>query len=161
MKLNLGSGDHPVPGWVNIDAFGGARADMFADLRHLPFRDDSMSHIYAGHVLEHIPPDDLPAVLAEVRRVLAPSGRFCVVGPDCDRIDPQKEPDLYLAASSAVDGGEGVNPFAYHLWDCTETRMLAHIGRVFPSAQAVPVADVPEEWPVLVRSAAWQCAVIA
>jgi SAM-dependent methyltransferase len=47
--------------------------------RRLPFEDASFDRALAIHVLEHLP--DLPAALAEIRRVLRPSGRFVVVIP--------------------------------------------------------------------------------
>ena len=159
MRLNLGCGDHYADGWVNVDAFGGVRADTYAQLGALPFPDGSAEFVYCGHVLEHIAPADLPAVLGEVRRVLAPGGLFCAVGPDCDRIDPAREPDLWRMASAGHDG-IGLNPHAPHLWSCTETLLLAHVRAVFPTARPVLVADVPQPWPVVARGEAWQCAVL-
>lgn len=40
----------------------------------LPYADDSFDVVIANHMLYHVP--DLPAALAEVRRVLRPNGRF-------------------------------------------------------------------------------------
>lgn len=158
MRLNLGCGEHYAPGWTNVDAFGGVRADVYAPLDALPFDDGSATHVYCGHVLEHIAPVDLPAVLREIRRVL--DGEFCAVGPDCDRIDPAREPDLYAMAAEGHDG-IGINPHAPHLWTCTETKLLAFVRAVFPSARPVLVAEVPEPWPVVARGEAWQCALLA
>lgn len=160
MRLNLGCGEYRAEGWVNVDAFGGARADVIADLADLPFEDGLATHVYAGHVLEHIAPVDIPAVLREMRRVLAADGQFCAVGPDCDRIDPARDPDLYRMAAEGHDG-IGLNPHAPHLWSCTETRLLKYVRAVFPGAAAVLVAEVPEPWPVVTRTEAWQCAVLA
>jgi SAM-dependent methyltransferase len=47
--------------------------------QRMPFEDDSFDRVLAVHVLEHLP--NLPAALAEVSRVLRPSGRFVVVIP--------------------------------------------------------------------------------
>jgi SAM-dependent methyltransferase len=47
--------------------------------RRLPFEDASFDRALAIHVLEHLP--DLPAALAEIHRVLKPTGRFVVVIP--------------------------------------------------------------------------------
>ena len=47
--------------------------------RRMPFPDASFDRVLAIHVLEHLP--DLPAALAEIRRLLKPSGRFVVVIP--------------------------------------------------------------------------------
>lgn len=159
MKLNLGCGEYPAAGWVNVDGWDGSKADVFASLDALPFAGGSASRVYAGHVLEHVHPDQLGGVLAEIRRVLADDGQFCAVGPDCDRIDPIATPELYAMAAAGRDG-IGVNPRADHLWTCTEVLMLAHIRSVFPAARPVLIADVPEPWPVVSRIG-WQCAVLA
>ena len=42
--------------------------------RPIPFPDASFDRVLAIHVLEHLP--DLPAALAEIRRVLKPDGRL-------------------------------------------------------------------------------------
>lgn len=160
MRLNLGCGDYPAADWVNVDAYGGAKADVFSGLDDLPFGDGSATHVYLGHVLEHIAVADLPAVLVEVRRVLAPDGALCAVGPDCDRIDARIDPALFKVASQGHDG-IGLNPHAAHLWSCTEALLLEYLRPTFPSVRAVLVADVPQPWPVVVRSEAWQCAALA
>lgn len=75
MKLNLGCGDHRAPEpWVNVDSWSGVRPDVLADVRALPWPDKSAEAIYCGHVLEHLPLDQVGLALAEVRRVLAPPG---------------------------------------------------------------------------------------
>jgi SAM-dependent methyltransferase len=48
---------------------------------HLPFEDSYFDRVLAVHVLEHLP--NLPAAIAELRRVLKPSGVLAVVMP-CD-----------------------------------------------------------------------------
>lgn len=45
-----------------------------ADLRRLPFRDDAFAAAVSIYALIHVPREDHPAVLAELRRVLAPGG---------------------------------------------------------------------------------------
>ncbi|MDZ4063256.1 MAG: class I SAM-dependent methyltransferase [Coriobacteriia bacterium] len=50
----------------------GNNIDHQADLRNLPFGDESYDVVYASHVLEHI--DDDHRALEEIRRVLRPSG---------------------------------------------------------------------------------------
>ena len=47
--------------------------------QRMPFEDASFDRALAIHVLEHLP--DLPAALAEIHRVLRPTGRFVVVIP--------------------------------------------------------------------------------
>jgi len=45
----------------------------------IPYGDGEFERVLAIHVLEHLP--DLPAALKEIKRVLAPGGRFVVVIP--------------------------------------------------------------------------------
>ncbi len=47
--------------------------------QRMPFEDGSFDRALAIHVLEHLP--DLPAALAEIHRLLKPTGRFVVVIP--------------------------------------------------------------------------------
>jgi predicted SAM-dependent methyltransferase len=100
-RLNLASGYHPKPGWVNVDLFE-AKADLRLDLRRpLPFADNSVRGIYAEHFFEHLdypnvveslgwdldtPATPSPALqfLRECRRVLAPGGVLDVVVPDAE-----------------------------------------------------------------------------
>jgi predicted SAM-dependent methyltransferase/predicted 2-oxoglutarate/Fe(II)-dependent dioxygenase YbiX len=84
LKLHLGCGGHKLLGWINVDATGG---DLAMDLRWpLPFGDGSVRFVFSSHVLEHLYRNtELPRVLAEVRRVLAPGGVFRIVVPDIEK----------------------------------------------------------------------------
>jgi SAM-dependent methyltransferase len=84
LKVNLGSGDRPLPGFVNVDALPTARGvDVVADIsEHLPFEDCSASVVYASHLLEHFPHARSVDILREWRRVLEPGGRLLVAVPD-------------------------------------------------------------------------------
>lgn len=156
MLLNLGCGRFHAPGWLNVDVWPGAQPDLLADLTDLPLPDGCAQRVYAGHVLEHIPPAAVPLVLAEIRRVLAPGGLLCAVGPDLDRIDRTIHPGLHRDAEHG--GGEGrTDPHIEHRWACTEARLLAAVAGVFPDARAVPIAEVADGWPVVSR-VWWQCA---
>jgi SAM-dependent methyltransferase len=52
----------------------------------LPFEDGICAAVYHSHVLEHIPPDAVPAFIAECRRVLVPGGILRVAVPDLEGI---------------------------------------------------------------------------
>lgn len=82
MRLNLGCGDYPLPGWINVDCRDLPGVDLVTDARHLPFADHSIGAVYAGHLLEHLEPEDGLAALREWWRVLEPGGSLTVVTPD-------------------------------------------------------------------------------
>lgn len=50
----------------------------------LPLPDGSCAGVYASHVLEHIPRDDLPLALANVAHLLRPGGVFRLIVPDLE-----------------------------------------------------------------------------
>ena len=68
-RLNLGCGENPLSGFLNIDYRGG---DAYAIAERLPFKDRSFDFVYASHVLEHIV--NLDGAMREIHRVLTPGG---------------------------------------------------------------------------------------
>jgi predicted SAM-dependent methyltransferase len=88
LRLNLGSGETPIPGFVNVDALEQAPGvDVVADIsERLPFDDGAADLVYASHLLEHFPTDAVPGLLAEWRRVLRPGGTLLVAVPDLEAV---------------------------------------------------------------------------
>jgi len=75
LKVNVGCGQEPFQGWVNLDLDPGAKADILWDIKDgLPFDNDSCAFIYSEHFLEHIPVVDGVRFLAECHRSLHPGG---------------------------------------------------------------------------------------
>jgi predicted SAM-dependent methyltransferase len=88
LRLNLGSGERPLAGFVNVDTLSDAAGvDVVADVTEpLPFDDASAELIYAVHLLEHVATERVPRVLADWRRVLRPGGVLMLAVPDLDVI---------------------------------------------------------------------------
>jgi predicted SAM-dependent methyltransferase len=85
LMLHLGSGIHPLPGWLNVDLVS-MQPDLAWDLRRkLPFPDGSARACFLEHVLEHFTLADVLAVLDECNRVLEPGGIVRVGVPDFGR----------------------------------------------------------------------------
>jgi len=81
-RLNIGCGRHPLHYWCNIDNDPSAACDMLRSVPPIPYPDDSMDEIYAGHFLEHLTPEETYWFLLECHRVLKPGGLMGVVVPD-------------------------------------------------------------------------------
>jgi SAM-dependent methyltransferase len=66
-----------------LQKYRGPATLHLADCRDLPFEDDAFDAAIVQGGLHHLPrlPDDLEAVLAEVNRILRPTGRFYIVEP--------------------------------------------------------------------------------
>lgn len=156
MKLTLGSGPHYAESWVNFDLYA-EHADVRGDLFALPFPDATFTHVYAGHVLEHLPYDRLTEALTEARRVLVSDGRFVAVGPCIELAVQTAQPHWLLDAIIRHGVGDGSG----HVWTPTAPLTLAAVRAVFPTAELVPVATITRpEWPNP-STAGWQCAVAA
>ena len=85
LKLNLGSGDKKIDGFVNLDKFDTFYPDYVHDLEVFPypFSDNQVSHILMSHVLEHIGqnPDVFNNIMKELYRITCNNGLIDIVVP--------------------------------------------------------------------------------
>jgi ubiquinone/menaquinone biosynthesis C-methylase UbiE len=81
VRLNLGSGDTRIPGFINVDLYNPA-ADLKADVSSLPYANETVEEIVAYHVIEHINPAHLQGTLNEWYRILKPGGKLAIEMPD-------------------------------------------------------------------------------
>lgn len=87
IKLNLGSRDRAIPGFIGIDCDKHDGVDIVGDISDLSaYADGSVSEIYASHCLEHFPHPKTNDVLREWCRVLEPGGILYVAVPDFKRV---------------------------------------------------------------------------
>ena len=92
MKLNLGSGNRPLEGYLGVDLAPGA--DIQCDIRKLDFAEDnSVDEIIAIHVIEHFYKWEVVPLLLEWKRVLKPGGKIIL---EC--------PNLEIAAMAILNG---------------------------------------------------------
>lgn len=85
-RLNLGCGDKPLPGYINVDIAPGRlgrKPDVLCDVRDLRcFADASADELLSVHVIEHFPRWEVPALLREWIRVLKPGGTLIIECPN-------------------------------------------------------------------------------
>lgn len=79
--LDVGCGQHKLPGSIGIDIVENSQADVVHDVTDTPwpFKNDSFDLVFANHFVEHV--DDLLIFFNEVHRVLKPGGRFIMQVP--------------------------------------------------------------------------------
>jgi SAM-dependent methyltransferase len=110
-KLHLGCGSNRWDGYVNLDLFDPA-ADIKADVRELPFTENSFDWIEGHHLIEHLEKEDAGKALAECLRVLRPGGRVFLSCPDlvaCTTAlaNSAGNPDLWQGFARAIYGQAG------------------------------------------------------
>jgi predicted SAM-dependent methyltransferase len=87
LLLNVASGPHLIPGFVNLELRPYHKDIVRWDCRRsLPVADGSCRGIRIEHFLEHLDPrDEAPALLRDCYRALAPDGVLRIVVPDAAR----------------------------------------------------------------------------
>lgn len=82
-KLHIGSGIHPLSGWLNSDYEPSSEGVLFLDATELfPFEDASLDYIFSEHMIEHIPYAAGIHMLGECLRVLKRGGKIRISTPD-------------------------------------------------------------------------------
>lgn len=146
LRLNLGCGFFKRDGWVNIDADPAYGPDIVADCTRLPYDDQTVDEIYAGHILEHIEESLRLAPLREWKRVLKSGGKIVVVVPDVFRSLCTLYFDIPspggVTIPSAILGTQET------IWQChhrtyNEGRLIAEMESVFGMAQVVLDEEIP------------------
>jgi len=87
-RLNLGSGEARIPGFINFDIRPECKPDIVWDLegKGIPFSDDEVDEIRMVDFLEHISWRRVRWFLQEVHRVLKPGGTVFIQCPDFEAI---------------------------------------------------------------------------
>jgi len=83
MKLHIGCGKKHLAGYKHLDVIDYEHIDFVCDARKLTMiKDETVSEIYACHILEHVERGEVPHVLREWARVLKPLGTIRLAVPD-------------------------------------------------------------------------------
>lgn len=81
--VNIGCGNNPVKGWINLDLRKGPDLTYWDCRRGLPFDNGSVTGIFTEHFFEHLDYRvEAPFFLRECWRSLKPGGVLRVIVPD-------------------------------------------------------------------------------
>jgi predicted SAM-dependent methyltransferase len=82
-RLHLGSGDHHIANWINVDFSPAMNVEVAADLtREMPFRSGSIDLIHSEDFIEHVDERAGKLVLRECHRILRTGGVMRLLTPD-------------------------------------------------------------------------------
>lgn len=122
LRLNVGAGDRILPGWTGVDVTQRKAADIIADARSIPLEAGTVDELMAIHLVEHVHPWEVPALLTEWARLLRTEGLLIL-----------EMPDLMKACENIVDGRMkgGKHPDQLGLWALygdsrTQDPLMAH-----------------------------------
>jgi len=97
LRLHVGAGDKPIPGWVNIDRTAAPGIDLVSDVTE-GFVFCDAAAVYAEHFLEHLSVTDAVRFLRDVHRALALDGKLRITTPNLEwvwathyRLDLERE----------------------------------------------------------------------
>src|SRR6185295_12443783 len=83
LRLNLGCGHIPLPGYVNVDQRALPHVDIVAEAGDVPIETGKVQEIFSAHLLEHFPQEELRRrLLPYWHSLLEPGGTFHAVVPD-------------------------------------------------------------------------------
>lgn len=87
MKLHIGCGQKYLPGYKHMDVLEAPHIDYVCNTREMTMiDDDSVTEIYACHVLEHVKRTEVIDVLKEWKRVLTNGGVIRIAVPDFEAV---------------------------------------------------------------------------
>lgn len=164
VKVNLGCGDRYVDGWINVDYGSPHQYDQQVDLRGpLPWPNGCLSRIYAGHLFEHLHPEECERLAAELLRCARPEGCvFVAVGPDLDLAERMVKDGTFDYTYHSLDSlryGAGRWAGDVHLWETTGPavqQLLQEAG--WPVVYTLKIDELEGGWPVADPSQKWQYA---
>lgn len=119
MKLDLGAGETSPAGFTPL----GRRFDT--DIFPLSYDDGSVDEIRASHVLEHFPTAQVPDVLKDWTRALAPGGRLRIAVPDVVAVGEMAKAGHPMALAYLYGGQTDANDF--HKSGFTRDRLLHYL----------------------------------
>lgn len=147
LRLNLGCNDLPLFDFTNIDIDPRVKPDVVADCLQLPYEDNTVDEIYAGHLLEHTAIYE--NALAEWYRVLKPGGKITITVPDTGKaLEQYKKGIISLELLNQVVFGADDRNEQNHHQVFTEYILLEQMNKYFKTKiiEDSPLALIKVDW---------------
>lgn len=115
MKVQLGSGNRPIEGWVNVDLYNDT-ADIKADIREVQFDKRTVDEVVCIHTIEHITLLETRDLIARIARWLKPKGRVTMETPDRKKCLNLIDEGAGLLGAKGLLGGRSIDKDGWHKW---------------------------------------------
>ncbi|MCB1836270.1 MAG: methyltransferase domain-containing protein [Alcanivoracaceae bacterium] len=125
MRINVGCGRMVLDGWTNCDVQVSPKAprppEILCDAAAIPLKSEVADELMALHLIEHFYLWEVPAVLAEWRRLLKPGGRLILELPNleaaCRNLLAGRNDQVSMWPLYGDPGHE--DPYMCHRWGYT------------------------------------------
>ena len=108
LKLNLGCGQFPKEGYLNVDKYGEPEFRFDLETFPWPWADNSVEHIILHHVLEH-----LGAATDIYLKIIGELYRVCKVGALIDITVPHPRHEDFIGDPTHV---RAITPYSFRLF---------------------------------------------
>lgn len=168
--VNWGCGTHYAPKpWINTDVVSNEEVhpDIIIDSKN-PFKQwKKIDKLFASHILEHIPWQDIPDALGKAYDVLADDGEMLVIGPDfLKTLNLWKKGmtgywlvEAIMERDVSYDYGAGENSGGRHWWNCDSERVEKALNDA--GFKTKILKHPPAEWPAMNWDTSWQLCIMA
>jgi len=143
-KLNIGCGklhfnSSEKSEWINIDIEPLKKPDMLIDCtKGLPFEDESVEEIYAGHFFEHLTFNDMIKVIKDCNRVLKKGCYMVITIPDMLKTYKYYQEGVFQRKMiDLVAYGDEPNPANNHKQILDEEYIIKVLNDYFETVQSI------------------------
>jgi len=155
LRLNLGCGNFPMKGFINIDQFENVNPDIVSDVTNLPYGPGTVDEIYAGHLLEHFDWEGGQVALRHWWTLLKSGGEIRITVPDFDVLAKKHLENPTVASMREMND---LYMFSYVQ---KSPHLYFYSGALLKSAMAeagfVGLEKLPVNHPYFVDDVDWQC----
>ena len=127
MKLNIGCGEKKLNGYKNIDCRKECNPDICDFIQNIKtFDGERIEEIYASHIIEHIPHEDVPIIFERMHSWLKHGDKMFISVPDLKMISWLICGGYYdhvLMNFLYGDSREGMT----HCWGYTENSLVKEV----------------------------------
>ncbi len=87
-RLNFGAGGSRIGNYINVDSLFMRETDLLCKLKHVHYfvKENSVTHIYASHIMEHFSLGEVRHILKMSYKILKKNGEIRISVPDLDKI---------------------------------------------------------------------------